>query len=142
LKKDKRLVYISTDYVYPGKSGNYTEDDDLNPRNNYAWTKLAGECSTRLVKNSLIIRTSFGSSVFPYESAYNNLYTSKDYVDVISPMIYELSVSDLIGTINVGTERKSVLEYANRRNNILSKSLPDAKDFSLNLKKMMSFYDK
>ncbi len=137
-----RLVFISTDYVYPGDVGNYIETDNLNPQNNYAWTKLAGESSTKLVENHLIIRTSFGDNIFPYEYAYDNLYTSKDYVDIIAPMIFKVSVSDFIGTINVGTDRKTILEYANKRNNVKSKSLAVAKDFSLNIEKMMNLYVK
>jgi dTDP-4-dehydrorhamnose reductase len=135
-----RLVFISTDYVYPGDVGNYIETDNLNPQNNYAWTKLAGESSTKLVPKHLIVRTSFGNNIFPYEYAYDNLYTSKDYVDVIAPMIYKVSVSDLIGTVNVGTNRKTILEYANKRNNVESKSLPVSRDFSLNIQKMMNLY--
>jgi dTDP-4-dehydrorhamnose reductase len=33
-----RLVYLSTDYVYRGDRGDYTEDDELLPCNLYAWT--------------------------------------------------------------------------------------------------------
>jgi len=35
-----RLVYISTDYVYSGLDGNYSEHDEILPSNLYAWTKL------------------------------------------------------------------------------------------------------
>jgi dTDP-4-dehydrorhamnose reductase len=141
IEKNIRLIYISTDYVYPGDIGNFKEDDNLNPQNNYAWTKLAGESSTRLVKNHLIIRTSFGDSIFPYEYAFENLYTSKDYVDIIAPMIFKVSTSNIIGTINVGTEKKSIFDYANRRNNILSSNMTNSKDFSLNIQKFINLYE-
>ena len=130
-----RLVYISTDYVYPGKDGNYKESDYLYPHNKYSWTKLAGEASTLLVDNHLIIRTSFGESIFPYEQAYDNLFTSKDYVDIIAPMILKASLSKETGVINIGTDRKSLFEYANYRNDIDSSSLNNQKDFSLNTDK-------
>jgi dTDP-4-dehydrorhamnose reductase len=142
IEKNIRLVYISTDYVYPGDNGNFKEDDNLNPQNNYAWTKLAGESSTKLVKNHLIIRTSFGDSIFPYKYAFKNLYTSKDYVDIISPMIFKASTSTFIGTINIGTEKKSIFEYAIRRNSVMSSNIPNDKDFSLNLQKYKKLYDK
>ncbi len=103
-----RLVYISTDYVYPSEKGNYKESDPVLPFNNYAWSKLGGECAVRLVPNHLIIRTSFGASEFPYEHAYNNKWTSKDYVDVIAPMILQAAKSDLTGVINIGTEKKTI----------------------------------
>lgn len=139
----KRLVYISSDYVYPCTLGNYKETDPVLPVNNYAWSKLGGECAVRMVPNHLIIRTSFGASEFPHEHAYNNLWTSKDYVDVIAPMILEASKSDLTGIINIGTEKKSMLDYARRRNpDITGKPLTDnssPKNSSLNISKWKSF---
>jgi dTDP-4-dehydrorhamnose reductase len=38
-----KLVHVSTDYVFDGKFGNYTETDRVNPVNYYGKTKLAGE---------------------------------------------------------------------------------------------------
>ncbi len=38
-----KLIHVSTDYVFDGKYGNYTEDDRANPINYYGKTKLAGE---------------------------------------------------------------------------------------------------
>lgn len=38
-----RLVHISTDAVFDGTQGNYTEEDEPNPHNVYSRTKLAGE---------------------------------------------------------------------------------------------------
>ena len=37
------LIHISTDYVFDGKSGSYTETARVNPINYYGKTKLAGE---------------------------------------------------------------------------------------------------
>ena len=54
--KNIKLIYFSTNYVYPGLSGNYHEDDPVKPINNYAWSKLGGEASVKLYKNSLILR--------------------------------------------------------------------------------------
>ena len=142
LMRRVRLVYISTDYVYPSTNGNYKETDPVQPFNDYAWSKLGGECSVRLVPNHLIIRTSFGASEFPYEHAYNNKWTSKDYVDVIAPMILQASKSDLTGVINIGTESKTIYEFANRRNTVKGKPLTDnssPRDSSLNLTKWKAF---
>lgn len=129
---DKRLVYISTDYVYPG-SGNHTEIDPLYPNNEYAWTKLGGECSTRVVNNHLIIRTSFGSMKFPYKEAFENLWVSKDYVDVIAPKILKAIKSNITGVLNVGTEKKNMYIYASKHNKVDKSYLVVEKDFSLNL---------
>ena len=50
------LIYFSTNYVYEGKKGNYKETDAVLPINNYAWSKLGGEASVQMYKNSLILR--------------------------------------------------------------------------------------
>ena len=139
---DVRLVYISTDYVYKSDLGNYKETDPVQPFNDYAWSKLGGECSVRLVPNHLIIRTSFGATEFPYEHAYNNKWSSKDYVDIIAPMILQAAKSDLTGVINIGTESKTIYDFANRRNEVKGKPLTDnssPRDSSLNLDKWKAF---
>lgn len=138
--RNKRMVFISTDYVYPGTRGDYKESDAVLPNNDYAWTKLAGECSTRLVKNHLIIRTSFGPSKFPYDSAWINQSVSKDYVDVIAPMILKASTSNATGIINIGTESKSMYEYASKRNKVEKAELETTKDFTLNIDRYESLF--
>lgn len=129
---NKRLVYISTDYVYPG-TGDHTEKDSLYPNNEYAWTKLGGECSTRLVNNHLIIRTSFGPLKFPYKKAFENLWVSKDYVNIIAPKILKVIKSDATGILNIGSERKNMYIYASEYNKVDKDYLSVEKDFSLNL---------
>jgi len=42
-KSGVKLIYISTDYVFDGEKGLYTEDDPVNPINYYGLTKLKGE---------------------------------------------------------------------------------------------------
>ena len=50
-----RLIHISTDCVYSGKKGNYTENDIPDPLDFYGRSKLLGEVSNN---NALTIRTS------------------------------------------------------------------------------------
>jgi dTDP-4-dehydrorhamnose reductase len=135
LINNKRLVYISTDYIYPGEKGDYKETDPILPNNNYAWTKLGGECSVRLVSNHLIIRTSFGSSKFPYLEAWDNQIVSKDYVDVIAPMILKSTKSNVIGILNIGTYSKTIFEYASKRNKVHPIKKSTINNFSLNTDK-------
>jgi dTDP-4-dehydrorhamnose reductase len=111
-----RLVYISTEYVYKGDRGNYKENDEIYPFNLYAWTKLGGECSAVTVKNHLVIRTTFGPPSFAYPQAFTDKWSSKDYVDVLAPMIYEAAISPLTGILNLGTERKTLYDYAKEKN--------------------------
>lgn len=143
IERNIRLVYISSDYVYDSKSDNHQEDEPLKPFNLYAWTKLGGECSVRAHKNSLIIRTSFGSSDYPYEFAYVNRFVSKDYVDVIAPIIKDLVLSDETGVINVGTGDKTLYEYAIERNpSVKEMTQREGQIFVMDTTKLRKFYYK
>lgn len=56
-RTDKRMVYISTDYVFDGTKDAYSEEDTPNPQGWYAVTKYEGEkLVSSLGKNGLIIR--------------------------------------------------------------------------------------
>ena len=116
LQRKTRLVYLSTDYIYKGDKGNYSEKDEIEPVNLYAWTKLGGESSVMAVPDHLIIRTSFGAGQFEYDAAFTDKWTSKDYVDVIAPQVLEAARSPLTGLLNIGSERRSMYEYARIRN--------------------------
>lgn len=112
MERGIKLVYISTDYVFDGEQGNYKESDPVNPVNNYAISKLGGECAVRLFDNSLVIRTTFGPNEFPYPKAFSDQWTSRESVSVIAGMIYKLLNKKIVGLIHVGGKRKSVLEFA------------------------------
>jgi len=105
------LMYISTDYVFDGKKGNYKETDPVNPVNKYAWSKLGGECAVRMYDKSLIIRTSFGPNIFPYPKAFIDQWTSRESVAIIAKKIAALFDKDITGVIHVGGTRKTVYEY-------------------------------
>ncbi|HRZ28107.1 MAG TPA: sugar nucleotide-binding protein [Spirochaetota bacterium] len=106
------LVYISTDYVFRGDKGSYREDDEVLPVNRYAWSKLGGECAARMYDKSLIIRTTFGPDVFPYEKAFTDQWTSRESVTKTAAMIARLIETGATGTVHVGGPRKTVFEYA------------------------------
>ena len=115
-----RLIYISTDYVFMGNKGNYKENDLVHPLNKYAWSKLGGECAVRMYDKSLIVRTSFGPDIFPYEKAFVDQWTSREKVSVIAKKISKLIDKHITGIIHVGGKRKTTFEYA--------KSLDEARD--------------
>jgi len=143
---DTRIVYISTDYVYAGLRGRYRETDKPDPFNFYGFTKLGGEAFMDPNKD-LIVRTSFKPiGDWPYPRAFKDLYTSADYVDVIAKEMALVIESDLTGVINIGTERKTILDLAQKRNpeiepmsitEIQNVRMP--RDISMNIDKFLKF---
>jgi dTDP-4-dehydrorhamnose reductase len=111
-KHNSKLIYLSTDYVFRGDKGDYSEEDELYPVNKYAWSKLGGECAVRLYDNSLIIRTSFGPNIFPYEKAFKDQYTTRESVSTISKKIVNLLERDIKGVIHIGGKKRTAMEYA------------------------------
>ncbi len=61
----KKIIYISTDFIFNGQKKSYTEDDSPDPINWYAKTKYEGE---KLVQNSgldyIIVRTAYPYRAF------------------------------------------------------------------------------
>jgi dTDP-4-dehydrorhamnose reductase len=111
-----RMVYISTSHVFDGKKGNYSADDNINPLTKYSKSKAAGEMVTSFHPNSLIIRTEFCEETFPFETAYIDKFSSKEYIDIIAPKIAEKCLSDQIGVCHVGGPRRSFYEFGKLRN--------------------------
>ena len=106
MKYNLKLIYLSTDYVYPGIEGNYGEDDYLKPFTNYGWSKLGGECAVRLYDNHLILRMAMNKRPFPHPKALVDMKKSLMYIDDASKVVLELL--DEMGTINIGGKSQSV----------------------------------
>ena len=84
------MVYFSTNYVYPGIKGNYSERDAVLPVNNYAWSKLGGEASVQLYKNSLILRACMTEKPFVHNKAFANVRTSFMYHEDVAKILFKL----------------------------------------------------
>ena len=107
-----KLIYFSTNYVYPGTKGNYKETDPLLPINNYAWSKLGGEASVQLYKNSLILRLCMTDYPFVHKKAIKGATTSFIFNKYVSKIVPHLL--DKKGIINVGGKKRDILDFANK----------------------------
>lgn len=59
------FVFLSTDLVFDGQKGNYTETAAVNPLSVYAETKVAAEKTVLRNPNHLVIRTSLNAGISP-----------------------------------------------------------------------------
>jgi len=89
-ERNIKLIFFSTNYVYPGVKGNYKENDSLLPVNSYAWSKLGGEASVQLYKNSLILRVCMTEKPFVHKVAFSNIKTSFTYHENIAKILFKL----------------------------------------------------
>ena len=130
MKHNIKLVYISTDYVYEGTTGNYEEESPVKPFNNYGWSKLGGECSVKLYENSLILRIAMMNKPILYPKALVDVKRSLLFDDDAAKITIQLL--DNFGTINVGFEPKSIYEFTKEYNpNVGKISLDEVKDIKL-----------
>lgn len=105
-KNNTKYIYISTDSVFDGETGNYKENFTPNPLNNYAYTKFLGEKEVEKIKNHIIVRTNIlgytenQNSLFKW--AYKNLKDNIEingFEDVIFSPISVFRLSELINKL-------------------------------------------
>ena len=116
-----KLIYFSTNYIYPGKKGNYKENDPILPINSYAWSKLGGECAVRLYKNSLILRLCMCEKPFVHNFAFSDIKTNfmfhEDVIGIIPKILNKK------GVINVGGKIQTIYNFAKKNNPKVKKNL-------------------
>lgn len=99
IEKCFQLIHISTDCVFSGKRGNYSEMDTPDAHDNYGLTKIAGE---RIDPGHLVIRTSvIGPEIRPQAIGLFHWFTSQEgavmgYENVIWTGVTTLTLSDAI----------------------------------------------
>jgi len=113
-QKNIKLIYFSTNYVYPGTKGNYSEHDPVLPINNYAISKLGGECAVQMYKNSLILRISMTEKPFIHKKAFNDVEMNFMYHEQLANNL--LKLINHKGIINVGGSKKTVYDFAKKTN--------------------------
>ncbi|HVE84411.1 MAG TPA: SDR family oxidoreductase, partial [Myxococcales bacterium] len=113
------LVAVSTDYVFDGEAGPYSEDDVPNPRGAYATSKYAGELAVRALAPSWAVartavvygwppagRPNFGAWLLgrlekgePVK-LFSDQHVSPSLADSVAAMVAELAVRGLKGIWN------------------------------------------
>ena len=110
---DAKLVYISTDYVFPGKGEQFYEvDDNTGPSNVYGKSKLDGEIAAKSCKKTFIIRISwaFGLNGNNFVKTMLKLAENHNELSIVDDQIgsptytYDLSklICDMIETDKYG----------------------------------------
>ena len=126
-----RLVYISTDYVFDGEKGLYSEEEPARPVNYYGLTKLKGEEFVReLCEDFIIVRTSvlygwhqrklnFATWVIDSLRNGKTINVVEDHcnsptlADNLAEMIVEIVGMDVTGVYHLaGSERASRYDFA------------------------------
>jgi len=130
-----KIIYFSTSYLYPGKKGNYKETDPLLPWNNYGWSKLGGEASVQMYKNSLILRVCMTEKPFLHKQAYSNVKSNFIYQGDLARIF--LRMINKRGVYNIGGPSKTIYEFAKKENSKVKKITSDGlfplkQDMSLN----------
>jgi len=101
------FIYISTDSVFDGQTGNYTETDPTNPPSIYAKTKLEGENAVaENAANHYILRTNmYGFHLPPrrslFEWGFHQLKRGiliNGFADVIFSPLYVGQLAEVIGS--------------------------------------------
>ena len=139
---NKKLIFFSTSYVYPGKKGKYKETDPVLPWNNYGWSKLGAESAVQMYKNSLIIRACMTEKPFIHKYAFNNVRSNFIFHDQFAKIFIKLINKK--GVYNIGGKTQTIFEFARKNNKKVKKiksegELPLNMDMSLNkLKKIVS----
>jgi dTDP-4-dehydrorhamnose reductase len=126
------LIYVSTDYVFDGKLGNYREEDQPNPINTYGLSKLRGEEATRnasekfsIARTSVVygwgrkFRPNFGSWVYTELEAgrptriVKDQYCSPTLDSQLARMLLEVAEKRIPGTIHLaGASKLNRYEFA------------------------------
>jgi dTDP-4-dehydrorhamnose reductase len=140
-QNQKKIVHISTDYVYGNSKSNASENDvPIHTNNWYSYTKLLADSHIEVFSNNyLILRLSHKENPFPFDSAWTNVKTNADHTEIITNLAIRIINADVNGIVNVGTPVKTIYELALKSNPNVQKILAPKKipkNVTMNLKKM------
>ena len=132
---DAHLIHISTDYIFDGKNGPYSENDKPNPVGYYGRTKLASENSIRIsgTKNT-IIRTNilYGPAKYgrpDFVKWVVNSLRDNNVIRIVTDQVGNPTyIDDLVASINKIIELKKEGVY-----NIGGREMISRYDFTLRI---------
>ena len=110
--KKIKIIFFSTSYIYPGRKGNYKENDPVLPWNNYGWSKLGAESAVQMYKNSLIIRACMTEKPFIHKKAFSNVKCNFIFHDEFIKIL--LKVINFKGVINIGGKSQTIYQFAKK----------------------------
>jgi dTDP-4-dehydrorhamnose reductase len=126
MNQNARFVFISSSHVFDGKKGNYKHTDLPNPLTRYSKSKVAGEMAALIYDKSLVIRTEFCDIDFPFNVAFTDKWSSKEYIDVLAPKIIKKCLNTQTGICHVGGPKRSFYNFGKLRNpNVMQGSVAD-----------------
>ena len=105
-----KLIYFSTNYVYPLNDKSNKESDPVLPINNYALSKMGGECAVQMYKNSLVLRIFMSERPFVHGGAYTDVKTNFLYHEEVVKLIPKIINSQ--GILNIGGKTQTVYSFA------------------------------
>ena len=113
-----KIIYISTDYVFPGTGSiPYEVDDEKNPKNYYGKTKYEGELEVEKYAKHFIVRTSwvFGINGKNFVKTMLRVSEGKEEVTVVSDQIgsptYTVDLAHLL--VDMAETEKYGIYHAN-----------------------------
>jgi dTDP-4-dehydrorhamnose reductase len=146
-KKSKKLIQISTDYIYGNSTILASENDiPVHCDNWYSYTKNLADGYVQAKSNDyLLIRTSFKKNPFPYDKAFTFQHGNFNYVNIIAELIIKLINKNAFGVYNVGTEKPwTIYEMALetkpdvlQSDDLISYSMPE--NITMDTRKMRRF---
>jgi dTDP-4-dehydrorhamnose reductase len=114
-----KLIYFSTNYVYPFSKYPQKETNSVLPINNYAWSKLGGESAAQMYKNSLILRIFMSEEPFVHKGAFTDVIANFAYHSEVATYIPK--IINHTGILNIGGKTQSIYNFAKTTNKKVKK---------------------
>ena len=141
-ERNIKIIFFSTNYVYPGKKGNYKEQDAVLPWNNYGWSKLGAESAVQMYKNSLIIRACMTEKPFTHKSAFKDVVSNFIFHDEFAKIF--IKTIPRKGVINIGGKTQTIYDFAKKNKKNVKKANSKGlvpKKMYMNLNKLNKLID-